>query len=602
MTRDDTLGGVDSRTVETDRLETHYLESGGSDRAAAEGETILFCHGNVSSSRFFEDVLVDLPARHRAIAPDLRGYGDSETKPVDATNGLGDFAADLRAFVDALALAEPLVIVGWSNGGGVAMRYAIDHPRRSPRSCWSTRSRRTASAARRIRTERRVSTTTPAPAAGSVTTRSSGLENRDRSEEGQTSPRKVLRTYYVDPTHEFDSEREESYLTGMLDTATGDKNYPGSSKSSDNWPGIAPGETGVNNAISPKYCELEAITEIDPDEKPPVLWIRGDSDQIVSNASLFDLGTLGRMDELPEWPGEDVFPPQPMVGQTRAVLERYADRGGEFEEVVFGNVGHTPHVEVPGTFWIGSSPSCRAGSRGSGVVQRPELCSGTPPRTLLPPVRRSRPHCASTAASTVRAFGSRPSRSGRRRTSLPVLVARTEVVHVVREGSEPQQRGREREEDDRRDARRWAERPDTDSRDHVDEGGDHHEDGDRREHVVDGGHPRVVLDPSAVASKQSYLEPVCVGRRLGSCRRECGLDRVAVDAAPEVGGRVRHPASPVEPSNRSALAIVKGFRKAATSISVWTTIEPPVTTSPINRRFALRISIAFSSISWTRST
>jgi len=164
----------------------------------------------------------------------------------------------------------------------------------------------------------------------------------------------------------------------MLDTATGDKNYPGSSKSSDNWPGIAPGETGVNNAISPKYCELEAITEIDPDEKPPVLWIRGDSDQIVSNASLFDLGTLGRMDELPEWPGEDVFPPQPMVGQTRAVLERYADRGGEFEEVVFGNVGHTPHVEVPGTFWIGSSPSCRAGSRGSGVVQRPELCSGTP--------------------------------------------------------------------------------------------------------------------------------------------------------------------------------------------------------------------------------
>jgi len=128
MTRDDTLGGVDSRTVETDRLETHYLESGGSDRAAAEGETILFCHGNVSSSRFFEDVLVDLPARHRAIAPDLRGYGDSETKPVDATNGLGDFAADLRAFVDALALAEPLVIVGWSNGGGVAMRYAIDHP------------------------------------------------------------------------------------------------------------------------------------------------------------------------------------------------------------------------------------------------------------------------------------------------------------------------------------------------------------------------------------------------------------------------------------------------------------------------------------------
>jgi len=305
----------------------------------------------------------------------------------------------------------------------------------------------------------------------------------------------------------------------------------------------------VNNAISPKYCELEAITEIDPDEKPPVLWIRGDSDQIVSNASLFDLGTLGRMDELPEWPGEDVFPPQPMVGcQTRAVLERYADRGGEFEEVVFGNVGHTPHVEVLGTFWIGSSPSCRAGSRGSGVVQRPELCSGTlRGRFFLPFVGRAlTAHRPQRRQSALSGHALRDPDAVERPPS--ARRARTEVVHVVREGSEPQQRGREREEDDRRDERRWAERPDTDSRDHVDEGGDHHEDGDRREHVVDGGHPRVVLDPSAVASKQSYLEPVCVGRRLGSCRRECGLDRVAVDAAPEVEAVYVTPRVPSSPA------------------------------------------------------
>ncbi|QLK27204.1 alpha/beta hydrolase [Natrinema zhouii] len=350
MPRDDTLAGVDSRTVETDRLETHYLESGGSGRAD-EGETVVFLHGNVSSSRFFEDVMADLSSRHRAITPDLRGYGDSETKPVDATNGLGDFEGDLHALVTELDLARPFVLVGWSNGGGVAMRYAIDHPEAvselvlvNPLSPYGFGGTKDVDG-------------TPcfddyAGSGGGIGNDDfvAGLADRDRSVEGQTSPRKVLRTYYVDPTHEFDGEREESYLTGMLDTATGDGNYPGSSKPSDNWPGIAPGETGVNNAISPKYCELEAITEIDPDEKPPVLWIRGDSDQIVSNASLFDLGTLGRMGELPEWPGEDVFPPQPMVDQTRAVLETYADRGGEFEEVVFGNTGHTPHVEVPGDF------------------------------------------------------------------------------------------------------------------------------------------------------------------------------------------------------------------------------------------------------------
>ncbi|WP_455449205.1 alpha/beta hydrolase [Natrinema thermotolerans] len=351
MSRDDTLAGVDSRFVETERLGTHYLESGESGRAGDAGETVVFLHGNVSSSRFFEDVMAALPGRHRAIAPDLRGYGDSEAKPVDATNGLGDFERDLHALLGDLDLAEPVVLVGWSNGGGVAMRYAIDHPEAvaalvlvnplSPYGFGGTKD-----------LEGTPCFDDYAGSGGGIGNDAfvAGLADRDRGVEGQTSPRKVLRTYYVDPTHEFDAEREESYLTGMLDTATGDGNYPGSSNPSDNWPGIAPGETGVNNAISPKYCDLEGITEIDADAKPPVLWIRGDSDQIVSNASLFDLGTLGRMGELPDWPGEDVFPPQPMVDQTRAVCERYADRGGEFEEIVFGNTGHAPHLEVPGDF------------------------------------------------------------------------------------------------------------------------------------------------------------------------------------------------------------------------------------------------------------
>ncbi|SEW10695.1 alpha/beta hydrolase [Natrinema salifodinae] len=351
MPRDDTLAGVDSQLADTDRLETHYLESGGTDRTEREGETVLFLHGNVSSSRFFEDVMADLPARHRAIAPDMRGYGDSETKPVDATNGLGDFAADLRSFVVDRDLETPLVLVGWSNGGGVAMRYAIEHPEDvaalvlvNPVSPYGFGGTKDAEG-------------TPcfddyAGSGGGIANRAfvSNLADRLRETADEAAPRKLLRTYYVDPTHEFDAEREESYLTGMLDTATGDENYPGSATDSDNWPGTAPGETGVNNAVSPKYCRLDMISEIDPEDKPPITWLRGDSDQIVSNASLFDPGTLGRMDELPDWPGEDVFPPQPMVDQTRAVLERYVDRGGNFEEVVFGNTGHTPHVEVPGDF------------------------------------------------------------------------------------------------------------------------------------------------------------------------------------------------------------------------------------------------------------
>ena len=44
------------------------------------------------------------------------------------------------------------------------------------------------------------------------------------------------------------------------------------------------------------------------------------------------------------------YPPQPMVGQTRAVLDRYAAAGGRYREIVFAGRGHSPHVEDPRRF------------------------------------------------------------------------------------------------------------------------------------------------------------------------------------------------------------------------------------------------------------
>ncbi|GAB7017745.1 alpha/beta fold hydrolase [Halostagnicola bangensis] len=344
MTRADTLPGVDSRLVETKRLETHLLEAGDPD-----GHPIVFLHGNVSSSRFFEDRLTELPDGYRAIALDFRGYGDSETKPVDATWGLEDFVADLRALCVDLEIENSATLVGWSNGGGVAMEYTIKYPDAveslvllnpvSPYGFGGTKD-----------LEGTPCYDDYAGSGGGLSTDEfvAGLENRTRKPTGDGSPRAVLRSFYVDPTYDFDPEREESYVTGMLDTETGTENYPGESLESTNWPGVAPGKTGVNNAVSPKYCDLSSITEID--SKPPVLWLRGKTDQIVSNESVFDLGALGRLGQVPDWPGEDEFPPQPMVDQTRAVLEDYEDKGGEFEEVVLSGVGHTPHVEAPTEF------------------------------------------------------------------------------------------------------------------------------------------------------------------------------------------------------------------------------------------------------------
>jgi pimeloyl-ACP methyl ester carboxylesterase len=117
---------------------------------------------------------------------------------------------------------------------------------------------------------------------------------------------------------------------------------------SENWPGVAPGTRGMNNAISPKYCNLEGFGLVE--QGPPVLWIRGDSDAIVSDTSMLDFGTLGKDDAVPGWPGEEIFPPQPMVSQIRAVLDAYEAHDGTYREEVIPDCGHTPHVEKPEEF------------------------------------------------------------------------------------------------------------------------------------------------------------------------------------------------------------------------------------------------------------
>ena len=331
--------GVETRTVDTKRLETALIESGDRD-----GDPVLFLHGNVSSSRFFAELLADFPDDYYAVAPDLRGFGASERQPIDATRGLRDFADDVRALAETLALERP-ALAGWSTGGGVALQYAIDTPTRvasltlinpvSPYGFGGTR---------------RDGTSCQPDCAGT----GGGLANdefverlaaRDRTAEDGASPRNVLRSFYVAQGTELDSDLEDAYVEAMLDTETGDEYYPGDALPSENWPGVAPGETGVNNAISPKYCNLSDIVGVEP--APPILWIRGSEDGIVANESFFDAGYLGQLDELPGWPGEESYPPQPMVSQTRDVLEEYADSGGEYEELVIEGAGHSPHVERP---------------------------------------------------------------------------------------------------------------------------------------------------------------------------------------------------------------------------------------------------------------
>ena len=339
------LEGVTARDVETSRLATHLLQSGSED-----GVPVIFVHGNVSSSTFFEDTLAALPDGYWGLAPDLRGYGGSEAKPLDATRGLRDFSDDLKALVDALGFGGQKVhLVGWSAGGTVSMQYAIDSPDGlasltiiDPMSPYGFGGTKDAAG----------TPCWPDYAGSGGGTASPDFVKRlaagDRSEEDSSSPRNVMNTLYFKPPFRAPRDREEAYVSSLLSTRVGDDYYPGETRSSRNWPNVAPSTSGMNNAISPKYCDLSAFARIG--QGPDVLWIRGSDDPIVSDTSLLDFGYLGRLDIVPGWPGEEVYPPQPMVSQMRAVLDEYTSRGGGYREEAIPDCGHTPHVEKPGVF------------------------------------------------------------------------------------------------------------------------------------------------------------------------------------------------------------------------------------------------------------
>lgn len=339
------LPGITSSFHSTSRLRVHTLTSG-----APGGTPVVLIHGNASASRFFEETMLALPAGYSAVAPDMRGYGRTEPKVIDATRGLRDFSDDLHALLTETDLAKgPAHLVGWSVGGGVAMQYAIDHADRvasitllapmSPFGFGGTRDTK--------------GTPCWADFAGS----GGGTANPefvrrigagDAGEESSFSPRKVMNSFYFKPPFRASPDREEVFVAEVLSTRAVDGMYPGDMTPSANWPAIGPGKVGMNNAISPAYCDLSAFAKVEP--RPRVLWVRGAGDQIVSDTSLFDLGHLGKLGAVPGWPGDDVYPAQPMIGQIRAVLDAYRAAGGSYREEVLPAVGHSPHIEAPDAF------------------------------------------------------------------------------------------------------------------------------------------------------------------------------------------------------------------------------------------------------------
>jgi pimeloyl-ACP methyl ester carboxylesterase len=329
--------------IDTPRLRQHVWTGGPED-----GRPLLLLHGNITTGGFWRYVAAELPADVRVIAPDLRSFGRTEALPLDATRGLGDMVDDVRSLLETLGLAGvgSVHAAGWSMGGGVLQQYLLEHPGDlasltllapiSPYGFGGCKG----SAGSPCTPD--WSGTGGGTAAPEFVRR---LAARDASGENPTSaPREVLLTFFGPGANRANVD-EDFLVAELLTTTVGDDNYPGDALPSEHWPNIAPGTRGVMNAMSGRYFDTSAMGELR--DGPPITWLRGTGDQVVSDHSMFDLACLGELGVLPGWPGEDLMPPQPMETQLRAVLERYGANGGRWREVVLRGVAHGIPLEVP---------------------------------------------------------------------------------------------------------------------------------------------------------------------------------------------------------------------------------------------------------------
>jgi pimeloyl-ACP methyl ester carboxylesterase len=113
------------RTVEADGVNVFYREAGQPD-----APLILLLHGFPTSSHMFRDLIPQLAAKYRVIAPDLPGFGFT-TVPA-ARNYRYTFdslAKTMLAFVDALGVKRYAIYV-FDYGAPVGYRLALAHPER----------------------------------------------------------------------------------------------------------------------------------------------------------------------------------------------------------------------------------------------------------------------------------------------------------------------------------------------------------------------------------------------------------------------------------------------------------------------------------------
>jgi pimeloyl-ACP methyl ester carboxylesterase len=94
-----------------------------------KGTPLLLIHGGAVSISCFEKVIPNLSKQFRVIAVDTPGHGRSQQADSLSYQFMADYFSE---FIDALKL-DSLYVVGWSDGGIIAILLAADRPEKIKR-------------------------------------------------------------------------------------------------------------------------------------------------------------------------------------------------------------------------------------------------------------------------------------------------------------------------------------------------------------------------------------------------------------------------------------------------------------------------------------
>lgn len=109
---------IHHRTIHANGIRQHYIEAG-------SGSPVVLLHGFPETSYAWRHQIPVLAEHFRVIAPDLRGYGETD-KPATGYDKR-TMALDLVELLKALGISR-IALVGHDRGARVATRFAKDHP------------------------------------------------------------------------------------------------------------------------------------------------------------------------------------------------------------------------------------------------------------------------------------------------------------------------------------------------------------------------------------------------------------------------------------------------------------------------------------------